>query len=120
MRRASPRVHMLVLVCVTALTGFATSYLLLRAGLTAMALRYPLAVGVGYVGFLGLVRLWIRRFRLRARGRDGRLELEVDDLPISELFSPEPDPYPHASGRSGGSSGEGAEASWGEDSEAFR
>src|SRR5688572_17340395 len=94
MRRASPRLHMLVLVCVTALTGFATSYFLLHAGLTAMALRYPLAVGVAYVVFLGLVRLWLRRFRLRSRGGDGGLDLDVVDLPIRDLFSPDPEPDP--------------------------
>src|SRR5688500_3218802 len=119
MRRASPRLHMLVLVCVTALTGFATSYGLLHAGLTSMALRYPLAVGAAYVVFLGLVRLWLRRFRLRSRGSDGGLDLEVVDLPIRDLFSPEPEPDPPY--RRGGSSGgqEDGGASWGDDSTAF-
>ena len=107
---------MLVLVSITAVTGFATSYLLLQGGLTAMALRYPLAVGVGYVAFLGLARLWLRRYRLRARGRDSHLELEVDELSIGDFFSPEPDPYPRAVERGGGSSGEGGEASWDDDS----
>ena len=121
MRRASPRLHMAVLVGVTALTGFATSYLLLHAGLTAMALRYPLALGVAYVAFLGLVRLWLRRFRLRSRGGDGGLDLEVIDLPIGDLFSPDPEPEPPYVRRGGGSSGgqEDGGASWGDDSTAF-
>jgi len=120
MRRASPRLHMAVLVCVTALTGFATSYLLLHAGLTAMALRYPLALGVAYVVFLGLVRLWLRRFRLRSRGGDGGLDLEVVDLPIRDLFTPDPEPEPQYVRRGGSSSGqEDAGASWGDDPTSF-
>ena len=112
MRRVSPRLHMLVLVCVTAVAGFAASYLLLQAGLTAMALRYPLAVGIAYIAFLGLVRVWLRRFRLRRRGRDA---FEVDELSIEEFFTPEPASEPQLVERTSESAGaEGEEASWGD------
>jgi hypothetical protein len=54
-----PRVQMTLLLAVTGGAGFLTSYLLLRAGLDRMALRYPLAVGVAYLVFFLLLRLWI-------------------------------------------------------------
>ena len=103
---------MLVLVCLTGLAGFAASYLLLQAGLTAMALRYPLAMAIGYVVFLGLVRLWLRRFRLRARERDTHIDLDVVDLPIEDIFTPEPEPEPALVGRRDGPAGESGEVSW--------
>src|SRR5215208_1739389 len=125
MRRASPRAHMLLLVSVTAATGFATSYLLLHAGLTLMALRYPLAVGVGYLAFLGLVRVWLRRFRLRARvtrrERGAHVELDVSELGIDQLFTAGPAPEPQfiGFGGGGGFSGGGGGASWGDESPTF-
>ncbi len=39
-----PRFQMSIIVLVTGAVGFLFSYLLLRLGLDAMALRYPLAV----------------------------------------------------------------------------
>ena len=116
---------MLLLVSVTAVTGFATSYLLLHVGLTLMALRYPLAVGVGYLAFLGLVRLWLRRFRLRAsvtrRERGAHVDLDVLELPIDQLFTAGPAPEPQfiGFGHGGGFSGGGGGASWGDGSPTF-
>jgi len=49
------------------------SFLLLRAGLDSMALRYPIAVAAGYGTFLLLLRLWLR---IQA---DGRSVLESAD-----------------------------------------
>lgn len=124
-RRASPRAHMLLLVSVTAVTGFATSYLLLHAGLTAMALRYPIAVGVGYLAFLGLVRLWLRRFRLRARvtrrERGADIELDILEIPIDQLFTSGSTPEPEFGGfgHGGGFSGGGGGTSWGDGSPTF-
>jgi hypothetical protein len=116
---------MLLLVSVTAVAGFATSYLLLHAGLTMMALRYPLAVGVGYLAFLGLVRLWLRRFRLRARvtrrERGAHVDLDVLEFPIDQLFTSGPTPEPQfiGFGHGGGFSGGGGGASWGDGSPTF-
>jgi hypothetical protein len=125
MRRASPRLHMLLLVSITAVTGFATSYLLLHAGLTLMALRYPLAVGVGYLAFLGLVRLWLRRFRLRARvirrERGADVDLDVLELPLDQIFTAgrAPEPQFIGFGHGGGFSGGGGGTSWGDGSPTF-
>jgi hypothetical protein len=38
--------------------GFLSSVLMLQAGLDRMWLRYPCAVFIGWVAFLGLIRLW--------------------------------------------------------------
>ena len=103
---------MVVLVCLTGIAGFAASYLLLQAGLTSMALRYPLALAIGYVVFLGLVRLWLRRFRLRARERDSLIDIDLVDLPIEDIFTSEPEPEPALVGGRDGSAGASGEGSW--------
>ena len=51
---------MSLLVALTAAAGLLTSFLLLRAGVHAMWLRYPLALGVAYMVFLVLLWLWLR------------------------------------------------------------
>jgi hypothetical protein len=43
----------------TALAGLGASWLMLRGGLDAMALRYPLAALAAYAVFLALVRVWV-------------------------------------------------------------
>ncbi|MDX9975809.1 MAG: hypothetical protein RBU21_22710 [FCB group bacterium] len=50
---------MLLIVISTGLSGFMFSFLLLLAGVTAMWVRYPLAVGLCYLEFIGLLRLWL-------------------------------------------------------------
>lgn len=88
--RASPRRHMSAIIAASGGLGFLASYLLLRGGLTTMALRYPIAVAVGYLAFLGLLRLWLGRYRLRiahggaASGRDDPSwsPLDVVDVPL--------------------------------------
>jgi hypothetical protein len=55
-----PRLKMFFLVSITGGVGFLSSFLMLRAGLTMMALRYPAAVGVAYLVFLFFLWIWIR------------------------------------------------------------
>lgn len=50
---------MLLILWGTGMAGFLLSFLLLRAGLSAMWLRYPLAVGLAYGVFLALLRVWL-------------------------------------------------------------
>ena len=116
-RRASPRLHMSALVLATAAIGFLASYLMLKAGLTLMAIRYPLAVAIAYAGFLGLVSVWLRRFRLHVReAKHPHGEIDIVEVPL-ELLSRT------GSGSSGGGSeprfggggdfkGAGASRSW--------
>lgn len=55
-----PRLRMLVLILLTGGTGLLASYLMLRAGLLSMPLRYAIALLVAYGAFLLLVRWFVR------------------------------------------------------------
>ncbi|WP_395683767.1 hypothetical protein [Dokdonella sp.] len=59
LRAGSPRVRMLVIVMLTGACGLGASYLLLRAGLLSMPVRYPIALLIAYLAFLGLLRLFV-------------------------------------------------------------
>jgi len=117
-RRVSPRRHMLVLATLTGACGFLSSFLLLQAGLHSMAVRYPIAVGLAYVVFLGLVALWLRRYRLhahvRSEGKGAQVDLDVLNVPLDQLWSAAPDAEPSGFGGGGGFSGGGGGTSWGE------
>jgi hypothetical protein len=121
-RRSSPRMHMLGLVVVTGGVGFLASYTLLHAGLTSMALRYPIAAGIGYAAFLGLVRLWLRRYRVTAKATSKKsrydFDLDVTEIPLDQLFSSAPDAADAFDGFGGGGgfSGGGGGSGWGEPS----
>lgn len=60
LRRGFPRLQMLMIVTVTGLAGFLASWLMLRAGVDSMGLRYLLAVGVAYLVFLLQLWIWLR------------------------------------------------------------
>jgi uncharacterized membrane protein YgcG len=62
-RTGYPRVQMLLVVSITAGMGFLSSFLLLHAGLSAMWVRYPIAVAIAYLVFLFLLWLWLRTKR---------------------------------------------------------
>jgi hypothetical protein len=55
-----PRFQLLLLLLVAGSAGAGASFVLLRFGLAAMWLRYPLAAVIGYLTFLGLLRLWVQ------------------------------------------------------------
>ncbi len=59
-KTGSPRLLVFVQLLVTGAAGFLASYGLLTAGVTSMAVRYPLAVGASYLVFLGLLAVWLR------------------------------------------------------------
>lgn len=58
--RGWPRSQMTLLVGLTGASGLLASFLLLRAGLDSMVLRYPLALLAAYGVFLLLLWLWLR------------------------------------------------------------
>lgn len=58
-RRSFPRLALGVVLALTGLAGFGISFFLLKAGLGAMWLRYPLAVLGAYAVFLLLMRGWV-------------------------------------------------------------
>lgn len=77
--RVSPRAHMSAIIAGAAGAGFLASFALLRAGVTSMALRYPLAVGAAYLAFLALLWLWLRRYQLRVERDRARDRWRSDD-----------------------------------------
>jgi hypothetical protein len=58
-RRSWPRLQMTLIVALTGGVGLLASVLLHAAGMHAMALRYPGAVLLAYLAFLGLLWLWL-------------------------------------------------------------
>lgn len=59
-RAHSPRLHMFLIVSLTAAIGFLATVLMLHAGIHRMWLRYPLAVLIAYLGFLFMLWVWLR------------------------------------------------------------
>ncbi|HEX6904100.1 MAG TPA: hypothetical protein VF789_30600 [Thermoanaerobaculia bacterium] len=59
LRTSLPRLQMSILLALTGASGFLTSFILLKAGVGSMALRYPVAVMVAYGVFLLLLRVWL-------------------------------------------------------------
>jgi len=55
-----PRLQMALIVALTGGVGLLASFGMLIAGLDSMALRYPLALGLAYLGFLGMLWCWLR------------------------------------------------------------
>jgi len=108
---------MALIVMMTALIGWLASFVLLRLGVEHMGLRYPLATAVAYLGFLGLIGVW-----LRTNGRD-----YVD--PVSDLMANHGGdvlggleravvaeaPAPRFDGSGGQFAGGGATSDWHED-----
>ena len=73
-RKSYPRLHASIILLLTGLAGFLSSFVLLRAGVTAMWLRYPVAILVAYGVFLILLRVWLSL----SRPREWDLEEVVD------------------------------------------
>lgn len=57
--RSYPRLQMFLFVGLTGMFAFLLSLLLLHAGITLMALRYPLVLGCAYLFFLFLLWMWL-------------------------------------------------------------
>lgn len=59
-RLHSPRLQMALIAALTGASGLLASYVLRIAGMSAMALRYPLAVAIAYAAFLFFLWCWLR------------------------------------------------------------
>lgn len=80
LRHGLPRLEMSILLALTGASGFLASFLLLKAGVGSMALRYPVAVMIAYLVFLLLLRVWL------AIQRDGwRDVVDVLDVDFADL-----------------------------------
>lgn len=87
-RLESPRLQMMVIVALTGATGLLASYVMLVAGLRAMWLRYPLAVVVAYLAFLGILWLWLRASR--DDNDQGEVAADTVDIAIDASYSYDP------------------------------
>lgn len=54
-----PRLEMILLVSFTGLAGFLSSYWLFKFGFTTMWTRYLLSIGVSYICFIVLLKMWL-------------------------------------------------------------
>lgn len=70
MRKSHPRLHASLILLLTGLAGFLASFVLLRLGIDAMWLRYPVAILIAYGVFLILLRVWLSLSRPRDFGLD--------------------------------------------------
>ena len=74
LQKSSPRIHIAIILLLTALAGFVTSFALLHMGVRLMWARYPIAIAVAYFVFLLLLAVWLW---LQRRG----LDLSLDGVP---------------------------------------
>lgn len=102
-RDGYPRLQMLLLVSITGAAGFLASYVLLRAGLSEMWLRYLIALGMAYGVFLLLLWIW-----LKTSAKDYGEIPDVTDL----VPSPGRSSTPHYAGKEGEFGGGGASGSF--------
>ncbi|HJW08287.1 MAG TPA: hypothetical protein VJ483_01560 [Holophagaceae bacterium] len=70
-RVGHPRVQMALMVSATGSSGFLLDWLMLKAGVDRMALRYALAVLLAYGVFLLLIKVWLHFHRRRVDRQGG-------------------------------------------------
>ena len=105
LRKSTPRIQVSLILSLTALAGFLTSFTLLHSGVPWMWVRYPIAISIAYCVFLLLLALWLR---LQRRGLN--IDLPVFDFIASGPVGPgEVVQF----GGAGDFSGGGAGGSWG-------
>ena len=102
-RDGYPRLQMSLLVALTGGAGLLASFLLLHsAGIQAMHVRYPVAVGGAYLVFLFLLWLWLRT------EADDYLDASIDIADLSGGGSSGVDAMPDFGGSGGEFGGGGA------------
>lgn len=60
LQRSLPRLLMTLMILLTGMAGFLSSFVMLHVGLEKMWLRYALSIIVSYVVFLLLLKIWLR------------------------------------------------------------
>ena len=88
------RFHMGLMFSAATFAGVGTSKLLLYEGVHQVLWRYPMAVVVSYLVFLGLIRVWLAYVLSSATGGTGNTALDVLNIDV-----------PIPGGRSSGGSG---------------
>jgi hypothetical protein len=82
-RTGMPRIQMAIIVLATGAVGFLCSVILLHLGVNRMAIRYPLAVGLAYLVFFVLLRVWLSYQRARLQGQ--RISADLLDIPDLDI-----------------------------------
>ncbi len=106
LRKGLPRLQVSLILLLTGLAGFLTSFSLLHLGVSRMGLRYPIAIVVAYCVFLLLLRLWLV---LQTR----RLEFDPEIPDLTPSGAPTPGGSAGLGGDRGDFGGGGAGGSWG-------
>jgi len=107
--RFSVRTHMVLIVSGTIASGLLATRLMHLLGVQLVAARYLLAVLTSYVGFLGLVRLWIA-YVLASRRTSDPDPIDFDASPgVGSLGSSGGSRFHGGGGMSGGA---GASGNW--------
>ena len=91
------RAHGFVIGTLTLLLMWAVSHLQMRWGVQALALRYFLTLGVGYLGYLAVLRWWATRLVRR----NAQIDPDLPDAGLGDW------PSDHASGVDPGAGGGG-------------
>jgi hypothetical protein len=107
-RKSYPRLHASLILLLTGLAGFLVSFAMLRLGVTAMWLRYPVAILVAYGVFLILLRVWLWL------NRPGDLDLDLDVLETLDVTSYESTEVSPGFGGGSDFAGGGTGGSWGD------
>jgi hypothetical protein len=108
------RVHFVAILAGTVFAGTLAAKIALDLGLHSMAWRYLLGLGVAYLSFVALVRLWIAY--LEGYEPEPDLADFLDGYDFLSNVTSDPGRAPHPGG--GGFGGGGAQGSWGEPSSA--
>ena len=103
------RTHMSLIVSGTISSGLLATTVMHLLGVQSMAVRYPLAVLASYLGFFGLVRLWIA-YALTSRSTSDPDPIDFDASPGVGLSGGSRGST--VSGGGGSSGGAGASGSW--------
>jgi hypothetical protein len=117
-QRFYTRFHMSLILASSGLVAMLASAALLQVGVTAMLVRYPIAVAAAYATFLGGVWLWLRYAGVAPQeqgsiGRSLAKNAEVPDIPLGGGSGGSGGPGGGAfSGKGGSFDGGGASGSW--------
>ena len=108
-----PRLVMLGLILITALSAFLLSFGLRMAGVTDLALRYLIVWVLVYLLFIGLARLWAG---WQLSNKDSSFDADISELiPDGDGFNGDSNTGDYV-GSGGQFSGSGAKGSWGDSS----
>lgn len=108
LRDGFPRLQVSIIILLTGLTGFISSFFLLQLGLSAMAIRYPICIAIAYCFFLLFlgIWLWMRKHNLWP-------DIDPSIVDISGLNFPAPEKPAQIFGDGGDFAGAGAGDHWG-------